>query len=135
MTVDEIVNMMKAQPQAVRNAALNKHSVRAAQHFSRRVDMFVKLVLTEPCMWDGHRPRDHWIRVEFQLRGVISSWMLLYSAGSPHVHMLIWFDDGLSNLSMHMAVEKIENLAHLVNYIPIVYSEESIAQYRRYCAI
>ena len=132
--MDQIVDMMKAQPQAVRSAALNKHAVRAAQHFSRRVDLFQKIVLSNTCMWDGHRPVDHWIRVEFQLRGVLHYFSTLLS-GSPHIHMLIWFDSGISDLSLHMAIERIQNIAHLINYIPVVYSDESIAQYRRYCAI
>jgi hypothetical protein len=53
--------------------------IKAAVHFNRRFNAFIRLILKSKNEPLGHI-QDYWYRIEFQMRG------------SPHVHMFLWVE-------------------------------------------
>ncbi|XP_035665599.1 uncharacterized protein LOC118408848, partial [Branchiostoma floridae] len=70
----------KALPQQDKWNLMRSDPVMCAIHFNRRTDALLRFILKSPQHPIG-RIKDHWIRVEFQLRG------------SPHLHCMFWVED------------------------------------------
>ena len=73
LSIEQIVQMTSSQKLAL----LRKHPLHAVMFFERRLDSFIKNVIMS-----NEQPlgvvKDHWMRIDFQMRG------------SPHVHSFWW---------------------------------------------